>query len=135
MPLFSGRRNSGEISRATAERNAVSVQREASVLQLHAMLFSAYSSRQQARVAVKQLQQNVIPALQEAAIQTQRGYLRGHFGFLEYITASQELLESKRMLIDSAAAVLMYGAEIEQLTADSVSVTPLTSGTTTGHSK
>jgi cobalt-zinc-cadmium efflux system outer membrane protein len=129
MPLFSGRRNSGEIRRAMAERNAISVEREASVLQLHSLLFSAYSSRQQARMAVEQLKQAVIPALEDAANQTRLGYQRGRFGYLDYITASQELLESKRMLIESAAAVLTYGAEIEQLTADTVSVEQFTPNT------
>ncbi len=133
MPLFAGRRNTGEITRAMAERNVISVQREASVLQLHALLFSAYSSRQQARLAVDQLNQVVIPALEDAANQTRVGYQRGSFRYLDYITASQELLESRRLLIESAAAVLTYGAEIEQLTADTVSATqfafnPATSG-------
>lgn len=136
MPLFAGRRNTGEISRATAERNAISAEREASVLQLHALLFDAYSSRQQARMAVNQLRQNVIPALEDAVAQTRLGYQRGRYGYLDYITANQELLDSKRALIESAAAVLTYGTEIEQLTADAVSVTSHTSNPyTSGYSK
>jgi cobalt-zinc-cadmium efflux system outer membrane protein len=122
VPLFSGRRNNGEVSRVIAERNAISMERDASLHQLHTLLFNAYSSRQQAKLAVAQLNEAVIPALEEAVNQTRMGYQRGRFGYLEYITAAQELLESKRMLIESAAAVLIYGAEIEQMVADSVSI-------------
>lgn len=136
MPLFSGRRNKGEVARARAERNAISVQREVSLLELRTLLFSAYSSRQQAKLAVEQLQKNVIPALEEAVTQTRIGYQRGRFGYLEYITAARELLDSKRMLIESAAAALTYGAEIEQLTADTISATQLLPNTAnSGYSK
>lgn len=136
MPLFSGRRNKGEVARALAERNVISVQREASLLELRTLLFSAYSSRQQAKLAVEQLQENVIPALEEAVSQTRKGYQRGRFGYLEYITAAQDLLDSKAMLIESAAAALTYGAEIEQLTASTISASQLLpNAANTGYSK
>lgn len=122
VPLFSARRNTGEISRLRSERKAIAVQREADILRLRALLFGAYNSRQQAKFAVTQLKNSVIPSLEAALKQTQKGYQRGHFSYLDYISVSQEVLESKRMLIESAAAVLMYGAEIEQLSADSLSV-------------
>jgi cobalt-zinc-cadmium efflux system outer membrane protein len=122
VPLFSGQRNKGEVNRVIAERNAISMERDASLHHLHTLLFNAYSSRQQAKLAVTQLNEAVIPALEEAVNQTRLGYQRGRFGYLEYITAAQELLGSKRMLIESAAAVLLYGAEIEQMVADSVSI-------------
>lgn len=136
MPLFSGKRNKGEVTRARAERNAISVQREVSLLELRTLLLRAYSSRQQAKLTVEQLQRNVIPALDEAVTKTRIGYQRGRFGYLEYITAARELLDSKRMLIESAAAALTYGAEIEQLTADSMSATQLVPNTeNSGYSK
>lgn len=120
MPLSSARRNTGEISRLRSERNAIAVQREADILKLRALLFGAYNSRQHAKLAVTQLKTSVIPSLEEALKQTRKGYQRGRFSYLDYISVSKELLESKRMLIESAAAVLTYGAEIEQLSADSL---------------
>mgnify|MGYP003663749047 CR=1 FL=1 len=122
MPLFSARRNTGEISRLRSERSAIALQREADILKLRALLFGAYNTRQQAKFAVTQLKDSVIPSLEEALKQTRKGYQRGRFSYLDYISVSKELLESKRMLIESAAAVLTYGAEIEQLSADSLSV-------------
>jgi outer membrane protein, heavy metal efflux system len=122
MPLFPGRRNKGEVSRLIAERSSIAMERDTSVLELRTLLFNAYSSRQQAIYTVNQLQTKVIPFLEDALEQTRQGYERGRFGYLDYITVAQELLESKRLLIDSAAAVLTYGAEIEQLTADTISV-------------
>ena len=126
MPLFSERRNAGEVSRLRAQKNSIAVEREADILKLRALLFSAYSARQQAIVTVEQLQTNVIPALEDALRQTRLGYQRGRFSYLEYISVAKELLESKMMLIETAAAVLTYGAEIEQLSASALTANPST---------
>lgn len=121
VPLFSARRNTGEVSRYLAQRNAISSERDNSLLQLRSTLFNAYSSRQNAIHAVKQLQTQIIPSLEKAVTQTREGYRAGRLGYLDYISVAQELLESRRMLIDTAAAVLTYGAELEELTAGSIS--------------
>ena len=126
VPLFSGRRNTGEVSRLVAQKNSIAVEREADILNFRALLHSAYSARQQAIVSVEQLQTSVIPSLEDALRQTRQGYQRGRYSYLEYISVARELLESKRMLIETAAAVLAYGAEIEQLSASSISASPFT---------
>lgn len=120
MPLFAEKRNSGAVSRALAERSRVSLQKEATKLRFRNQLFRAYSNRKQAILSTQTLQSNVIPALEQALKETQSAYQRGRYGYLEYVSARQELLIARRALIDAGAAALIYGAEIEQLTRESL---------------
>lgn len=118
VPLFSGSRNSGAIATALAEKNQVLVQREVMLIDLHTQLFRAFHNRKQAIVTVKALSATIIPALKEALVETQAAYQRGRYGYLDYVSARQELLSARRTQIEAAAAALTYGAEIEQLTAE-----------------
>lgn len=120
MPLFAEKRNSGAVSRALAERSRVSLEKEATKLRFRNQLFRAYSNRKQAILSTQTLQNNVIPALEQALKETQSAYQRGRYGYLEYVSARQELLIARRALIDAGAAALIYGAEIEQLTRESL---------------
>ena len=121
MPLFSSRRNSGAVSTALAQRNEIYVQREVELLDMHTQLFRAFHNRQQAILATKSLQNTIIPALEQALKETQTAYQRGRYGYLEYVSARQELLSARLTLIESASSALVYGAEIEQLTAEPLS--------------
>ncbi len=123
MPLFSSKRNSGAVSTALAQRNEISVQKEAALLSMHTQLFRAFHNRRQAILAAKELQSTIIPALSDALKETQTAYQRGRYGYLEYVSARQELLNARRTLIESASSALTYGAEIEQLTAEPLSAT------------
>jgi len=123
MPLFSSKRNSGAISTALAQRNEIFVQKEVALLNMHTQLFRAFYNRKQAIVTAKELQNTIIPALEEALKETQAAYQRGRYGYLEYVSARQELLSAKRTLIESASSALTYGTEIEQLTAEPLSAT------------
>ncbi|MFT6897802.1 MAG: cobalt-zinc-cadmium efflux system outer membrane protein [Paraglaciecola sp.] len=118
MPLFSSKRNSGAVSAALASRNEVFVQKEVALLKMHTQLFRAFSNRQQAIISAQKLQSEIVPALEDALSETQQAYERGRYGYLEYVSARQELLRARQTLIASAAAALTYGADIEQLTAE-----------------
>ncbi len=122
MPLFSSKRNSGARSTALAQRNEINVQKEVAMLGMHTQLFRAFHNRRQAILAAKNLQGTIIPALSDALEETQTAYQRGRYGYLEYVSARQELLNARRTLIESAASALTYAAEIEQLTAEPLSV-------------
>ena len=121
MPLFSNKRNSGAVSAALAARNEVFAQKEVALLKMHRQLFRAFSNRQQAIISAKKLRKQIVPALEEALKQTQQAYERGRYSYLDYVSARQELLRARLLLIESASAALTYGANIEQLTAESLS--------------
>ena len=116
-PLFAAQRNAGAVATASARLEQVAVEREAALLRMHNQLFRAYNGREQARIAVNTFQNTIIPALRDALAEAERGYRQGRYSYLELTAAHRELIQVRRALIESAAAGLRYGAEVEQLTA------------------
>ncbi|WP_285163942.1 TolC family protein [Shewanella goraebulensis] len=121
VPLFRGDRNSGAVISAQAAKDEVLINREVALLELYAQLYRAYASRKQAIVTVNRLQTSVIPTLTLALEDTQKAYEQGLYSYLDYLTAREELLFSRRALIDAAASALRYGVDIEQLIAEPLS--------------
>ncbi|MEQ8693031.1 MAG: TolC family protein [Pseudomonadales bacterium] len=116
MPLFSGRRNRGDVAAAMAERNEVPIRREQALNELYARLFDGYLTRIQSIEASRTLQGETIPALAQALATTRRAYESGRYGYLDLIAAQQALVDAKTTLIDTASAALQAGVIIEQLT-------------------
>jgi cobalt-zinc-cadmium efflux system outer membrane protein len=121
MPLFAGSRGEGAIRSATAARNEVTVRKEFAILTLRTQLYRAFSNRRQAIHTANDLRKDIVPALEQALLETQHAYQRGRYSYSDYVTARQELLSARRTLIDAATAALRYGADIEQLTAQPLS--------------
>lgn len=121
MPLFAGRRNRGEVQAAMAARNEVEYRQQAALLQLHALLFDAYHTRQQNIDAVERLRSSVLPDLTKALELTRQAYERGRYSYLEWTAAQRELLLAREALVEAAATALLNQALIEQLTAQSIS--------------
>src|SRR5690606_4265086 len=122
VPLFSGRRNEGDIRAARAAVDEVPLRREAALLNLHTQLHRAFSGRQQAVESVAALRGEVIPLLTRALAETRDAYERGLYSYTAWVAARQELIEARRATIAAASAALRYGAHIEQLTAENLSV-------------
>ena len=124
VPLFPGRRNAGAVRSATAARNEIVVRKDTALLNLRAQLYRAFSHREQAVHTADDLRRDIVPALEQALRETQQAYQRGRYSYIDYVTARQELLSARRTLIDAATAALRYGADIEQLTAEPLLVSP-----------
>jgi cobalt-zinc-cadmium efflux system outer membrane protein len=67
-----------------------------------------------------QLRKDALPQAQQALDQTQYGYERGRFSYLELATAQQDLLDLRAALIEAAADYHRELAEIERLTNEPV---------------
>lgn len=124
VPLFSGRRNRGEIQTALAARDAVRFRQEDALLHLHARLFEAYHLRRQSIEVVARIRQQILPDLTEALRQTREAYENGRYGYIEWTAAQQELLSARQALVDAAATALLNQALIEQLTAQPLATVP-----------
>ncbi|WP_096087139.1 TolC family protein [Agaribacterium haliotis] len=120
IPLFSGKRNSGEVETALAQRNAVDYAKKDQLLQLHARLFESWSLRKQSIAAVNLTQKSAIPALEKALKLTTEGFENGRYRYLDLIAAQKELLASKQSLIDAATTALVSQAVIEKLTSEAL---------------
>ncbi|WP_444886309.1 TolC family protein [Microbulbifer sp. JMSA008] len=117
VPLFTAKRNRGAELTAMTELDEVMLRREAALLQLYPQLFLAVTSREQALGTVSTLQDSVIPKLRQALTEVDRAYRRGRDSYVDLISARDELLSAERARIEAARSVLLFGAEIEQLTA------------------
>jgi cobalt-zinc-cadmium efflux system outer membrane protein len=124
VPLFTGRRNQGEVIAARAELDALPLEREAALLRLHTQLYRAFSGRRQAIETVSALRDEVIPLLSDALEESQEAFEQGLYGYADWAGARQQLIEAHRAAITAASAALRYGAEIEQLSAEDISAAP-----------
>jgi outer membrane protein, heavy metal efflux system len=118
MPLISASRNRGAVTSANAKRNQTYVAKEVALVNIHKQLYRAFYNRQQAILTVSQLKEEIIPQLEQAMKGIMFAYQQGRYGYLDTVSARQQLLSAKRSLIEAATAALRYGAEIEQLTAE-----------------
>lgn len=124
VPLFSGRRNRGEVQRALAARDEVRFRQEDTLLHLHARLFEAYHLRRQSIEVVGRIRKQILPDLTEALRQTREAYENGRYGYVEWTAAQQELLSARQALVDAATKALLNQALIEQLTAQPLASVP-----------
>lgn len=118
MPLFSGKRNTGEVKAALANRNAVNYAKQHLLLRLRAQLFDAHSLREQSLAEVNSIQTIAIPALEKALRLTRKAYENGRYRYLDLIAAQEDLLERKQALIDAATTVHVSQALIERLSSE-----------------
>lgn len=118
IPLLPGRRNRGEVQSALAEREMVQYRRDAARIAIRARLFEAWQSHRQSAAAARQMREEVLPALEQALVQTRQAYQRGRYSYVDWVSAQRELLDARMAAIDAATTALLNQALIEQLTAE-----------------
>jgi cobalt-zinc-cadmium efflux system outer membrane protein len=116
IPLFN--RNQGAIREAEVRREQLRVQSEAALIRAEATLFGLYQELTSARGRVETLRGTAIQQAQAALDQTQTGYERGRFSYLELESAQQELLGLEGAALDAAANYHQQLVEIERLIAE-----------------
>jgi len=124
MPLGVYDRNQGAIREARARRAQTDAERIAALTRARASLFAVYQQMTSARARTDTLRAEALPLAQTALEQTQAGYERGRFSFLELASAQQELLELQSASIDAAADFYRFRGELERLTSEPLT-TPL----------
>ena len=122
MSLPFSDRNQGAIREAQIRREQVPVKQQAAYVKANATLFALYQELQLARTEALTLHEQILPQAQRALAQTDYGFQRGRFSYLELANAQLELIEVERAAIDAAADHHRLAAEIERLTNE-----PLTS--------
>jgi cobalt-zinc-cadmium efflux system outer membrane protein len=116
LPLPVANRNQGGIREAEMLRARSDADRQAALTRAHATVFGLYQELSATRVRAETLRNGALPEAQQALEQTQYGYERGRFSYLELATAQQELLDLRAAIIDAAADYHRLLAEIERLT-------------------
>nr|ACY24730.1 CzcC cation outer membrane efflux system protein [uncultured organism] len=117
IPLASGKRASGAISKARAEQDAAMFVADSTKVQLEARLNQIYSAHQQALAELYSLRDQILPLLQDANRATAAAFDQGRYSSLELALAQRELLEARAALIDAALRAHETRIELERLTA------------------
>jgi len=117
IPLFSAKRNRATYKHAEYELEAVDIDKEQALNNLHQQLFSAYTNLEQAVSAEKRIRDEMIPQLEKAALLTLKGYERGRFTYQDVVSAQKELLSAKLIRVDQATVAQLNQSIIEQLIA------------------
>jgi cobalt-zinc-cadmium efflux system outer membrane protein len=114
LPVFD--RNQGAIREAQVRRAQNDAQRQAAFLRARATVYALYQELAALRTRVQTLRADAVPQAQRALDETQYGYQRGRFSYLELATAQQELLDLRSATLTAAADYHRVLAEIERLT-------------------
>lgn len=125
IPLPVSDRNRGAIREARVRRAQSDAERNAAFTRARAGLFGLYQEISAARLRSETLRSEAVPQAQTALEQTQYGYDRGRFSYLELVTAQEELLALQEAAIDAAADHHRLLAEIERLTSEPLTNMPL----------
>lgn len=121
LPMYD--RNQGAIREAEVRREQLRVQSQSALIRADATLFSLYQELVSARTRVDTLRSEAIPQAEAALAQTQNGYERGRFSYLELAVAQQELLGLQGAAIEAAADYHQQLTEIERLTGEPLAAT------------
>lgn len=131
VPLFSKQRNQGALTAAQAESQAEQFEKETALLDLRARLYQAWQTHRYSSMAVKDMQRDILPLLEQALQQTEDAYRRGRYGYAEWISARQALQDAQLELVNAASTALSNQVLIEQLTGVALAASPLAITTST----
>lgn len=125
MPLPVFDRNQGSIREARVRRVQSDVELQAALVRARATLYGVYQEMTAARERAESLRNDAVPQAQIALEQTQSGYERGRFSFLDLLTSQQELLALRGAAIDAAADYHRLLAELERVTSEPLTTNDL----------
>lgn len=118
VPMALRDRNQGNIAEVRARGAQLDSQRQANMTRTLAALYALYREATAAKERALALRDQAIPQARDALAQTQYGYERGRFSYLELLTTQQDLLELNEAAIDAAADHHRLIAEVERLTSE-----------------
>jgi outer membrane protein, heavy metal efflux system len=118
IPLSLGNRNRATLREAELRQEQLRVQSRTALLQTEAALFGLYQEMSSARMRVTTLRSDALPQADAALEQTQYGFDRGRFSYMELASAQQELLALQGASLEAAADYHRLVAEIERLTGE-----------------
>ena len=116
LPLFD--RNQGGILEAHARLTKAELERRAAEVRVHTALSNAYQNLVSAANEVATLQNDVLPAAEEAFQATQEGYRLGKFGLLDVLDVQRTLFDTRGRYLEALATYHKAVAELERFTGE-----------------
>jgi cobalt-zinc-cadmium efflux system outer membrane protein len=113
LPLFD--RNQGGIQEAYARLSKAELERHTAEVRVSTALSDVYQHLVSATEEVTTLQNDVLPAAQEAFQATQDGYRLGKFGLLDVLDVQRTLFETRSRYLEALATYHKAVADLERL--------------------
>lgn len=124
MPLGSARRAEPDIRAATAEREALALERESSELTLYATLAQAYGQFAAGKAEVERSRDDLLPRLQRAEAAAERAYRAGALSYLEWAQVQSETTAARLQQLSAAIDAQRALIEIQRLTGEPLTADP-----------
>lgn len=118
MPFGAARRAQAESQVSEAMSAQSAAEHRAAMLRADELLFDRYQELIHAREALRLMDVEVLPALNDALKQTQYAYDRGRYGYLELSEVLVQRAAAQRERLDTAAHYHVLLAELERLTGE-----------------
>ena len=122
LPLFD--HNQGGIGEAYARLSKAELERRAAEVRVSTALSDTYQNLVSATNEVSTLQNDVLPAAQEAFQATQEGYRLGKFGLLDVLDAQRTFFETRGRYLEALAAYHKAVADLERLSGEELHIVP-----------
>lgn len=122
IPFGSAGRAEPEIRAADAEFSAVEFEREGQHRALQATLAEAWAQLDLAAATARQIDSDILPALQRAAEAAERAYRAGAADYLEWAQLQSEITAARRERLDASLAAHRALIELQRLTGETFQV-------------
>jgi cobalt-zinc-cadmium efflux system outer membrane protein len=121
IPFGGEKRNSGNVARARADLNRVDADRAATRIQVETELFALYQELKHSLHLATTLQEEILPNVEVALLDTERAYEAGRYSYLELRIAQREALQARQDFLEVLIQTHRYAIEIESLTGTALS--------------
>jgi cobalt-zinc-cadmium efflux system outer membrane protein len=132
MPFGGAKRNQNQINALTEEQVAYQTDARAEQVKLSAQLYGLFESFKHNRHLSEALETEIIPRLEKALLETRKAYDVGRYSYREWSSVQQDVLAAKLELTDTRLAAQSNAVELERLTGQPISITPISTNTSTG---
>ena len=97
-----------------------SADQTAARIRMETQLFALYQELVHSMHRVTVLRDEVLPKVEQALVETQRAYTNGRYGYFEFQTVQQEVLDAQSAIIETSINAHKRLIEIERLTGTSL---------------
>lgn len=116
VPLTFKNRNQGKIAATNAKLAKLNADSKVVQVRINAQLFELHQELIHSIHRTTALRDVIIPAVTQAAQDSQQAYERGRYSYLEWQAVQASLLDSKKKLLEAVISAHLHVIEIEQAT-------------------
>ena len=119
LPVFN--RNQGGIREARANLRKSQWEQQAAEVQVRTALATAHSAFEAAVEQRRAFRQEILPGAQSAYDAIREGYRQGTFDYLDFLTAQQDLAETRMQYVDVLVSLHEAVTDVERLVGEPIS--------------